>query len=55
MVSRRTVLKGIALSVGVPMLNRGRFSLFAQSATEYSVRTVDLVRRCTVIDMLGPR
>jgi membrane dipeptidase len=53
MVSRRTVLKGIALSVGVPMLNRGRFSLFAQSATEYSVRTIDLVRRCTVIDMLG--
>src|ERR1019366_5141277 len=53
MVSRRTVLKGIALSLGAPMLNRGRFALFAQSATEYSVRTVDLVRRCTVIDMLG--
>ena len=35
------------------MLNRGRFALFAQSATEYSARTVDLVRRCTVIDMLG--
>src|ERR1017187_9797227 len=53
MTSRRSVLKGLALSVGAPMLNRGRFALFAQSATQYSVRTVDLVRRCTVIDMLG--
>src|ERR1035438_9517145 len=53
MVSRRTMLKGMALSLGAPMLNRGRFALFAQSATEYSARTVDLVRRCTVIDMLG--
>ncbi len=35
------------------MINRGRFSLFAQSKTEYSVRTVDLVRSATVIDMLG--
>jgi membrane dipeptidase len=35
------------------MINRGRFSLFAQSETEYSVRTVDLVRGSTVIDMLG--
>src|ERR1035441_4874954 len=53
MVSRRTLLKGVALSLGAPMLNRGRFALFAQSAAEYSARTVDLVRRCTVIDMLG--
>ena len=35
------------------MINRGRFSLFAQSESEYSVRTLDLVRRSTVIDMLG--
>ncbi len=35
------------------MINRGRFSLFAQSETEYSVRAIDLVRRSTVIDMLG--
>jgi membrane dipeptidase len=53
MISRRSLLQGVALSLGAPMLNRGRFALFAQSATEYSVRTVDLVRRCTVIDMLG--
>lgn len=53
MISRRSVLKGAALSLGAPMINRGRFSLFAQSDTQYSVRTVDLVRRSTVIDMLG--
>jgi len=35
------------------MISRGRFALFAQSAEEYSVRAVDLVRRSTVIDMLG--
>jgi membrane dipeptidase len=35
------------------MINRGRFSLFAQSETEYAARTVDLVQRSTVIDMLG--
>lgn len=51
--SRRSVLKAAALSLAAPMINRGRFSLFAQSETEYSARTVDLVRRSTVIDMLG--
>ena len=35
------------------MLNRGRFALFAQSETEYSALTIDLVRSSTVIDMLG--
>jgi membrane dipeptidase len=35
------------------MINRGRFSLFAQPAVEYSARAVDLVRNSTVIDMLG--
>ena len=35
------------------MFNRDRFSLFAQTNTEYSVRAVDLVRQSTVIDMLG--
>lgn len=42
-----------AFSLGAPMINRGRFSLFARTETEYSVRTIDLVRRSTVIDMLG--
>ena len=53
MITRRTVLKSAALSLGAPMINRGRFSLFARSETEYSARTVELVRRSTVIDMLG--
>lgn len=53
MISRRSVLRGAALSLGAPMINRGRFSLFAQSETDYSTRTLDLVRRSTVIDMLG--
>jgi len=53
MISRRSILKSTALACGAPMVNRGRFSLFAQSETEYSARTVDLVRRSTVIDMLG--
>lgn len=35
------------------MINKGRFSLFAQGDAVYSVRTLDLVRRSTVIDMLG--
>jgi len=35
------------------MVNRGRFSLFARTGTEYSTRTIDLVRSSTVIDMLG--
>lgn len=38
--------------VAAPMLNLGRFRLFANSAAEYSTRAVDLVRRSTVIDML---
>jgi len=53
MISRRSVLKGTALSLSGPMINRGRFSLFAQSDTEYSLRTVELVRCSTVIDILG--
>ncbi|MEO8025190.1 MAG: membrane dipeptidase [Bryobacteraceae bacterium] len=53
MLSRRTLLTGAALSLGAPMIHRGRFSLFAQSAAEYSARTLDLVQRSTVIDMLG--
>jgi membrane dipeptidase len=53
MLSRRSVLKAAAISLAAPMINRGRFSLFAGSATEYSARTVELVRRSTVIDMLG--
>ena len=53
MLTRRSILKNAARALAAPMINRGRFSLFAQTDTEYSARTVDLVRRSTVIDMLG--
>jgi membrane dipeptidase len=52
MLSRRTLF-GTALAVGVPMINRNRFSLFAGESNAYSVRTIDLVRQSTVIDMLS--
>ena len=55
MQSRRTLLKTAALGLTAPFLNRGPFSLFAQNPSNavYSALTLDLVRRCTVIDMLG--
>jgi membrane dipeptidase len=39
--------------LAAPLLNRGRFSLFAGTLDQYSPLTVDLVRESTVIDMLG--
>jgi len=55
MISRRSVLKSIlkGAALSAPMVNSGRFSLFAQSGAQYSALTLDLVRRSTVIDMLG--
>jgi membrane dipeptidase len=41
------------VSIAAPMINKGAFSLFAQGEAAYSVRTLDLVRQSTVIDMLG--
>lgn len=38
--------------VAAPMLNFGRFRLFANSPVEYSTRAIDLVKRATVLDML---
>ncbi|HKY27107.1 MAG TPA: membrane dipeptidase [Pyrinomonadaceae bacterium] len=56
--TRRQLLKRTALAsagmVAVPMINRGRFSLFAHSLFEYSTRAIDLMKRATVIDMLSP-
>lgn len=56
-ISRRDSLKQIALAsaglVAAPMLNRGRFRLFAHSPIEYSSRAIDLIGRSTVIDMLS--
>lgn len=50
------MLKTAALAgagiIAAPMLNFGRFQIFANSPTEYSTRVIDLVRQSTVIDML---
>lgn len=35
------------------MVNRGRYSLFADSSTDYSARAIDLVQRSAPVDMLG--
>ena len=43
----------MALITGAPMINRGRFRLFAGTTAEYSTGTLDLVGDSTVIDMLG--
>jgi membrane dipeptidase len=55
-ITRRDLLKAAGAStvaLAAPMLNRGRFQVFA-SKTEYSTRAIELVRRSTLIDMLSP-
>jgi membrane dipeptidase len=56
-ISRRTLLRaaagGCAAALAAPMLNLGRFRLFAHSAQEYSARAIALVQRSIVVDMLG--
>jgi len=52
-VSRRALIQGAALAVGAPMLQRGRFSLFAQTGLAYSAAAIELIQHSTVIDMLG--
>src|SRR5437660_4905563 len=54
---RQSIRRLFALASGTivaPMINRGSFQLFAQSATKYSAHVIDLLQRCTVIDMLNP-
>jgi membrane dipeptidase len=50
-MNRRTFL---VLGTAAPMLNLGRYRLFAQTTARYSARAIDLVRQSTVIDMLNP-
>ena len=50
---KRSALAGVGL-LAAPMINRGRFRIFADSAVEYSSRSIDLVQQSLVIDMLGP-
>lgn len=56
-ITRREMLRGAGLAtaalVAAPMINRGRFHLFANSTTEYSRQAIDLIGRTTVIDMLA--
>lgn len=49
---KRSGLAAAAI-VAAPMINRGRFRLFAGSSTEYSRQAIDLIGRTTVIDMLA--
>ncbi len=57
-MQRRQLFKAVAgAGIGAlcaPMINRGRYRLFAASNAEYSARGIDLVARSTVIDMLSP-
>ncbi|HXU38062.1 MAG TPA: membrane dipeptidase [Blastocatellia bacterium] len=57
-ITRRELLKSAAvaglMSFAAPMINRGRYRVFASSLKEYSARAIDLVKRSTVIDMLSP-
>ncbi len=39
--------------IAAPMLNLGRFRIFANSTKEYSARTIDLIKQSTVVDMLS--
>ncbi len=58
LLTRREVLKRATVAgtaiFAAPMLNRGRYRIFADSPNVYSARAIDLVRQSTVIDMLGP-
>jgi membrane dipeptidase len=58
LITRREMLVGTAAAgaalVAAPMVNRGRYRIFAGSLTEYSTRAIELVTRSTVIDMLSP-
>ena len=55
--TRRRVLQAAtagALTLGLPMINLGRFQVFADSPRRYSARAMRIVERSLVIDMLAP-
>ena len=56
-ISRRQMLAQSAAAslatLAAPMINLGRFRLFAQSTMEYSARAIALMQRTVVIDMLS--
>ncbi|HEX5829508.1 MAG TPA: membrane dipeptidase [Gemmatimonadaceae bacterium] len=56
-LSRRAFVQAAgagAVTLAAPAFNLGRFRLFAHPAREYSARTIALVQRSVVIDMLAP-
>lgn len=57
MISRRAFLRAATLfssgSLCAPLINSGRCRLSAETPADYASRAVDLVRRSTVLDMLG--
>src|SRR5688572_8852670 len=57
-LTRRSVLKtamaATALSVAAPMINIGRYQAFAAAPKKYSARTLRVIERTLVIDMLAP-
>lgn len=57
-LSRRELVKAglgaTGAAIFAPMINLGRYRLFAQSAMEYSARAIRLVTESQVIDMLSP-
>lgn len=56
-MTRREMVKATALAVGglavAPAVHRNRSRLFASGDPEYSARTLALMERCTVLDMLS--
>jgi membrane dipeptidase len=57
-LTRREVMKTAGMAglatLAAPLINLGRYRLFAASEKQYSARAVELVTRSTVIDMLSP-
>ncbi len=56
LITRRKAVKLMATAglgaFAAPMINRGRYQIFANSPMEYSARAIELIERSTVIDML---
>ena len=53
-MTRRDAVKATAGAAIAPMINLGRFELFAQSNEKYSARAIGLVQQPTTMDLLNP-
>jgi membrane dipeptidase len=52
---RRNLLKTVgAAAIAAPMLNMGAFQVFAATDKKYSARTINVLQKSLVIDMLAP-